>query len=136
MEATQNKYQDFTSLEAWKQARVFQTEIFHLVKTFPAEEKFRLVDQIIRSSRSVCANLAEGHGRFHFQEQIRYCITARGSLTETLNHLIVALDCSYISNENYSGFKIKYETLLKLINGYIAYLKKQKLNTQSTELTQ
>ena len=52
----------FTELEVWKQARKIRNWISILTKTFPLDEKFRLTDQIIRSSRSISNNLAEGHG--------------------------------------------------------------------------
>ena len=74
-------------------------EISELVKTFPKEEKFRLTDQLIRSSRSVPSQIAEGHGRRTSPDKIRFCIIARGSLSETLNYLIDAFDCNYISRE-------------------------------------
>jgi len=54
----------FTDLEVWKKSRVIRQDVSKLVKSFPAEEKYRLVDQVIRSSRSVGNNIAEGHGRF------------------------------------------------------------------------
>ncbi len=55
----------FETLEAWKMARNLRKEIARLVKAFPQEEKFRLTDQMIRASRSITANIAEGHGRYH-----------------------------------------------------------------------
>ena len=79
-------------LEIWKKSRVFRKDISALAKSFPDFEKYKLVDQIIRSSRSITANIAEGHGRFHYQENIQFCRTARGSLHETFDHLTVALD--------------------------------------------
>ena len=113
-------------LEAWKKARVFRVEISKVARSFPKEERFRLVDQLIRASRSIAANIAEGHGRFHFQENMQYCRQARGSLTECLDHLICALDEGYISNETLKELRLLYDELLKIINGYILYLKKQK----------
>jgi len=131
MEST-SKYQNFTELNVWKEARAFQLFIFNLSKSFPPEEKFKLVDQLIRASRSIAANIAEGHGRFHFQEQIQFCRQARGSLSEVLNHIYTAFDCSYLSKEQVIEIEYKSEVLLKLINGYIFYLKNQK-QTQSTK---
>lgn len=125
------KFQDFTELTVWKEARKFQHEIYQLTKQFPTQEKNRLTDQIIRSSRSIAANIAEGHGRYHFSEQIRFVVIARGSNSETLNHLIAAYDCSFISNEELKKLKEKYDQLLKLINGYIAFLRKQKSNSDN-----
>ena len=129
-----NKYQSFTDLNVWKEARSFQLFIFNLSKSFPPEEKYKLSDQIIRSSRSIAANIAEGHGRFHFQEQIQFCRQARGSLSELLNHIYTAFDCNYISKEQVIEVENKADLLLKLVNGYIFYLKNQK-QTQSTKST-
>jgi len=129
-----NKYQSFTDLNVWKEARSFQLFIFNLSKSFPPEEKYKLSDQIIRSSRSIAANIAEGHGRFHFQEQIQFCRQARGSLSEALNHIYTAFDCNYIFKEQVIEVENKADLLLKLVNGYIFYLKNQK-QTQSTKST-
>ncbi len=117
---------DFRDLEVWKESRKFRNKIFILTKTFPAEEKYKLVDQIIRSSRSVSANISEGYGRFHFQENIRFCWMARGSLSETLDHLICALDSEYINTNKLEELQTDYGLILKLLNGYIAYLKNRK----------
>lgn len=67
--------------------------VFEMVKSFPKEEKFRLSDQLIRSTRKCPANIAEGHGRYHWQENIQYNRIARGSLTESIDHLNVAKEC-------------------------------------------
>lgn len=122
------KYQSFSELNVWKEARQFQLFIFNLSKTFPAEEKFRLSDQIIRASRAIAATIAEGHGRYHYQEQMQFCRAARGSLSEVLNHTYTAFDCNYITNDTVKDIESKAEVLLKLLNGYISFLKKQKLN--------
>jgi four helix bundle protein len=123
-----NKYQSFTELNVWKEARDFQLDIFSLSKQLPNDEKFRLSDQLVRAARSIAANIAERHGRFHYLEQIQFCRQARGSLSEVLNHIYTALDCLYISNEQVQELKAKHETLLKLINGYLLFLKNQKVH--------
>lgn len=89
----------FEELEVWKVARTFRNEIRVLVLSFPVDEKYKLIDQVVRSSRSITANIAEGFGRYHHQENIQFCRIARGSLTETLDHLICAFDCGYITQE-------------------------------------
>ncbi len=118
-----------TDLEVWKKSRSFRNEISKLVKDFPGNEKYKLVDQIIRSSRSVTANIAEGHGRFHYQENIQFCRMARGSLLETFDHLTVALDEKYIQQDIFEELVSKNDELCKMMNGYINYLKKRKTET-------
>jgi four helix bundle protein len=63
-----------------------------LAKSFPKDEKFLLTGQLLDSARSVTANIAEGFGRFHHQENILFCRRSRGSLCETMEHLISAYD--------------------------------------------
>jgi len=60
---------------------------------------------MIRASRSVTANIAEGHGRYHFQENIQFCRQARGSLYELIDHLYVAIDEKYIDNNSFTNIK-------------------------------
>jgi four helix bundle protein len=116
----------FEHLEVWKKARQFKKEICAEARLLPTEEKFRLIDQIIRSSRSINALLSEGHGRFTYADQLHYCVQSRGSLSETINHLIDAHDDQYITSERLNYVKIKGKELEKLINGYIAYLRRQR----------
>jgi four helix bundle protein len=118
----------FTELEVWKQSRKIRKLISDLTKRFPTEEKYRLTDQIIRSSRSIGNNLAEGHGRFHYQDNIRFCIMARGSLSETLDHMLIAVDENIIKIDDLENFQLEHDSCLRLLNGYIQYLKKRKVD--------
>src|SRR5688572_7886895 len=90
--------------------------------SFPSHEKYHLTAQIIDSSRSVTRNIAEGYGRFTYTEKRNFFIIARGSVTETMDHLDVALDERYIVNEKHKLGQVKCELVFKLINGYIFYL--------------
>ena len=121
-----NYSESFEGLEAWKEARKLRNSIKTVIATFPAEEKYKLNNQIIRSSRSITANIAEGYGRFHYQENIQSCRMARGSLTESLDHLICAFDEGYINAYTLQEFRKQYELVLKILNGYISYLKRKK----------
>jgi four helix bundle protein len=87
-----NTHQSFTDLDVWKSARKLKIRVWDLVKTFPAEEKFRLTDQLIRSSKGVSSVIAEGHGKFTYKDKINYCMMGRDSLSETWIHLIDAMD--------------------------------------------
>ena len=63
----------FEDLDCWKKITVLRRTLAELVKDFPADEKYRLANQIIRAARSATSNIAEGYGRFHYQENIQYC---------------------------------------------------------------
>ena len=116
----------FEELDCWKLATELRRKISETVKSFPKTEQYRLVDQLTRASRSVTALIAEGYGRFHFQENIQFCRQARGSLHEVLDHLIVARDENYISEEQFSNLRIEINRCLSVLNGYINYLVKAK----------
>ena len=127
METNDNKKNgDFTDLEVWKKARVFRNDMYSLQKNFPKDEKYKLSDQLIRASRSITANIAEGHGRYHYQENIQFCRIARGSLSECLDHLICAYDCGFITKESWVEYKNQIDQIKKILNGYIAFLKRKK----------
>jgi four helix bundle protein len=114
----------FEELECYKLARQLRQDVSMFCKTLPQEEGYRLKDQIIRSSRSVTANIAEGYGRYHQQENIQFCQIARGSLSETLDHFTVALDEEYLTDEEYAISRALMEDCWKVLNGYISYLKR------------
>lgn len=116
-------FRSFEDLEVWKLSRELRKKITELVETFPDKEKYRLQDQILRAARSVTAQIAEGFGRYHYKENIQFCRISRGSLFELKDHLIVALDGKYISETKYNKLRDEIETLLKVLNGYIKYLK-------------
>jgi four helix bundle protein len=123
MPEMEQKNQSFTELEVWKKARILKNELKELTSKFPPKEKFRLTDQQIRSSRSITANISEGHGRFTYKDQLHFCIPARGSLSETHNHLIDALDCGYISSPQLDYHKNLADETGRLLNGYITFLR-------------
>lgn len=117
----------FTDLEVYKECRKFRKMVSKILgEHFPDKEKYLLTAQTLDASRSVTANIAEGHGRYYFQDNIRFCRISKGSLEETLEHLITAYDEKYISVEVLKEVKAQHESCLKLLNGYIRYLKKTK----------
>ena len=92
-------YKSFEDLEVYKAAREYRKKIYKLAKELPPEEKYNLASQMRRAALSLTNNLAEGHGRFHFQENIQFCRQSRGSLFELIDHVHVAEECEYINRE-------------------------------------
>jgi len=114
-------------LDVWCKARDFAVRVNkEVLPLLPSEEKWALNQQLRRSSQSIPANIAEGHGRFYFQDNVRFCYIARGSLEETLSHIVYAQRVGYISDMLYKSFVLDGENLNRLINGYIGFLKKSK----------
>ncbi len=126
MNSEKSDIRSFKDLKVWKFARKIQRKVAQMVKTFPKEEKYRLTDQMIRSSRSVPRNIAEGYGRYHFQENIQFCRVSRGSLSELKNDLYTTYEEDYITKEILNKMGERVEECNRRLSGYIRYLKKAK----------
>ncbi len=115
-------------LETWKKSESFAVKIYlEVLPLLPPEEKWGLNQQMRRSAQSIPANIAEGYGRYYYQENIRFCYMARGSLEELLSHLVLAHDLEYIPSELFEPLAKQGNELVRLINGYIAYLKRSRV---------
>jgi four helix bundle protein len=121
----------FEDLEVYKAAREFRKKIFDLIKRLPPEEKYNLGSQMRRAAKSLTNNIAEGHGRFHYQENIQYLRQSRGSLEELLDDLNICLDESYFHAGEFDPIKAEGLELQHRINGYIAYLRRRKSAEES-----
>jgi four helix bundle protein len=124
-----SQIRDFTDLNAWKTARILRACVYNISKRFPRQEAFALCSQIRRAAVSVTANLAEGYGRFSYQENIQFCRQSRGSAYELRDHLTTVLDAGYISPKEYKQLDHQAVAVLKLINGYIRATKQRKPQT-------
>ncbi|HOO51644.1 MAG TPA: four helix bundle protein [Alphaproteobacteria bacterium] len=114
----------FEELACYQKAVEIRKEISLFCKDLPKEEDYKLKDQILRSSRSIAANIAEGFGRHHHQENAQFCRHARGSLMETLDHLNVALEENYLKQDKYDKLREMLNNGLKILNGYISYIQR------------
>ena len=119
-------YKSFEDLEVYKAAREFRKKIYKLIKKLPPEEKYNLADQMRRASLSLTNNIAEGHGRYHFQENIQFCRISRGSLMELIDDLNTCIDEKYFPLDYLENLKAEGYTVNKILNGYIAYLERRK----------
>ena len=117
--AALKRVSDFTELETWKFARELRMQMYRIAKLFPQDEKYGLSSQIKRAASSVTANLAEGYGRYSYQENLQFCRQSRGSLYELRDHLTTAMDAGYISEELYKELDAMAISAIKLVNGYM-----------------
>lgn len=115
------------TLETWRKSKEFTLRVYReVLLLLPSEEKWNLTQQLRRSSNSIPANIAEGYGRFYYQDNIRFCYIARGSLEETLSHLVICYELKHILKALFDSLEQDGEKLTQLINGYIGYLKRSK----------
>jgi four helix bundle protein len=119
----------FEDLDVWKVCRDLRIQIATIVRTFSKEEQFRLRDQLIRASRSVTANLAEGYGRFHYAVNIQFARQARGSLYEIIDHLTVAQEEKFISDETFTLLRESVLRAVLVVNGFIRYLSRARTSS-------
>jgi len=122
MDLKQKSFKTFESLECWKACTDVRRFIGRLVTKYPKHEMFGLIDDMKRAARSATHNIAEGFGRFHYQENIQFCRISRGSLFELADQLITSLDEGFISQEEYEKGRALISRAIGLLNGYIKYL--------------
>ena len=118
-------YQTFEDLEVYQVAREFRKAMYRVAKRLPQEEKFGLTSQIRRAAVSLTNNIAEGHGRFHFLEQIKFMLQSRGSLEELLDDLSVCGDETCLPIQEIESLRQDAWRVHKLINGYICFLRRR-----------
>lgn len=116
-------YQTFEDLEVYQVAREFRKEMYRIAKRLPEIERFGLISQIRCAALSLTNNIAEGHGRFHFLDQIKFMLQSRGSLEELLDDLNTCEDESYLEIAEIEKLKQDGWRVHKLINGYIRFLR-------------
>ena len=118
-----NAFQTFEDLEVYRVSREFRKAMYGVTRRLPDFEKYELCSQIRRAAVSLTNNIAEGHGRFHYPDQIRFILHSRGSLEELVDDLNVCLDENYLRADEIANLKEEARAVLLLINGYLRYLR-------------
>ena len=116
---------DYKKLKVWNEAMDLVTEIYHLTKKFPQEEKFGLTSQINRSSVSIPSNIGEGAGRNSNKDFSNFLSFANGSSFELETQLLIAKKLNYIKDEDLNQIMNKIDKVQKMI-----YNLKQKLDNK------
>jgi len=121
----------FEDLEVYRVAREFRRAMYGVAKRLPEIEKFGLANQIRRAAVSLTSNIAEGHGRYHYLDQIRFTLHSRGSLEELLDDLNVCEDEQYLLGQEIGSLKEDGWRVRQLLDGYIRYLRQQSADSGS-----
>ena len=115
------------TLELWQKAIEFATDVCrHTLPLLPDDEKYALTRQLRRAVQAIPANIAEGYGRYHYLDNIRFCYIARGSLEETFSHVALGRNLGYIDQETFQQIMSDIQILRRMLNGYIAFLRRSK----------
>ncbi len=116
------KVERFEEIEAWKGAREMAGKVYEICRSGPLRRDLGLRDQFTRAAVSVMANIAEGFGRRTNKGFAGFLYTTKGSAMEVLSHLYVALDQSYITQEQFDALHAGYGEVTSKVIGLIRYL--------------
>ena len=119
-------FRTFEDLDVYKKAREFRKRMYAAARKLPDFEKYELGRQIRRAAVSLTNNIAEGHGRYHYLDEIKFQLHSRGSLVELLDDLNVCQDEDYLPTTEIVELKERAKEVQRLINGYIRFLRERK----------
>ena len=122
---------DFKDLEVWRAARVLRSEMYRVAGSLPDFEKFGLASQLRRAATSVTPNIAEGFGRFGYQENIQFCRQARGSIFELRDNLTTCVDQGYLELSEAKRLDSMAQRVAQILNGYLRSTLKLKMQKES-----
>jgi len=121
-----NKVKNFEDLICWQKARKLRRKFYQLAKPLPDYEKYRLSNQIRGAAVSATSNIAEGFGRYNYQEKIQFVRMSRASVFELQDHLYTCIDEGYISQAKFDELYLDAVDAAKSINKFISYIFDQK----------
>lgn len=110
---------NFYDLKVWQDAHKLVVDVYKATSNFPSEEKFGVISQMQRAASSITANIAEGFGRFHYKDKVRFYQQSRGSAVELQDHLFLSQDLDYIQKEVARDLFNRTNVVVKELNGLI-----------------
>ena len=110
-------------LDIYKRSLKLSSRIWDIYTVLPNDLKYNIGNQVIRSVDSIGANIAEGYGRFHFKDSIKFYYNARGSLWESKHWIYLLYKRDLINKDLYIELINNLEILAKKLNGFIRNLK-------------
>jgi len=116
----------FEDLDVYQGACGFRRQVYDLAHSLPGREKYALAQQMTRAAISLTNNMAEGYGRYNWQETTQFFRHSRGSLMEIIDDLNLCLEQGYMTDDAWQDLRRAAESLVRQINGYIRYLQSKK----------
>ena len=121
----------FEELRFYQAAMLLLKAAYKLAEQLPKYEEYNLASQLRRAALSIVLNIAEGYGRYHFLDKVRFFYYARGSLYETLSGFIAAHAIGYVDDEQLAWARQKTDEIGASLNAYINYIRDQKQGAQT-----
>lgn len=118
-------FNSFEDMPVWQKAMDLAVKIFNLTETLPRKEDYGLTSQIRNSSLSVSGNIAEGFGRKHTKDKLKFYYNSRDSLAETKSHLIYGHKVGYFNKSEFQEHSSLIEDIWKELNNLINSLSKK-----------
>jgi four helix bundle protein len=134
-DAGKGRFQTFEDLEVYQAVREFRKAMYAVTRRLPDFERYDLGSQIRRAALSLTNNMAEGHGRFHYPDQIRFFLHSRGSLQELIDDINACLDENYLPSDEVAKLKEQAGSVRILLNGYLRYLRSRASLVRESEST-
>ena len=125
-------FRTFEDLDVYKKAREFRKRTYAAARKLLDFEKYELGRQIRRAAVPLTNNIAEGHGSYHYLDEIKFQLQSRGSLAELLDDLNVCQDEDYLPIAEIVELKERAKEVQRLINGYIRFLRERKAGVSLT----
>ena len=119
------KTQGFEDLKCYQLALKLLEAGYRLAAGLPDHEKYNLASQIRRAALSTLLNIAEGYGRYHYLDKLRFFYIARGSLSETRSAFLAAQTVGYIDATQLQWACTIESEAQRSLNGYIDYIRRQ-----------
>ncbi len=116
----------FEDLRFYQEALELLKMAYRLANRLPPSERYNMADQLKRASVGVTHNIAEGYGRYHFADKLRFFYIARGSLDETLDGFIAAHAVGYCEESLVDEARALVHSIHRGLNNYIAYIRRQR----------
>jgi four helix bundle protein len=110
--------------DLYRFGREFRKKVYRLIRQLPSDERYCLDKQMRRAAMSITNNIAEGHGRWHYRENIQFCRTSRGSVEEALGDINACEDERYGDPKLVAELQHDARVQIARINSYIAYLRR------------
>lgn len=119
MNNNSGKIKSFTDLKVWQEGHKLILLIYQITRSFPKEETYSLVDQMLRAATSITCNVAEGFGRQTYEEKVQFYYMAQGSLIELKNQILISRDVSYLSEQKFNSLVEQINIVHQLLQGLI-----------------